>query len=177
MPTSPPSAPGDDQAGRPERPQRAGGPAPLRPVRPPKGVRRLFTIWTGSMLLSFLGLLGAVLFMVDARLELLLARPDANEALRTAIGNLHLGALVGLAVVIGLELLFIGGFRTRRRGRLAASLVAVVHVLASPLLIEVAAGPAPMGLGVTGLLAAGAVLAAVGTVGLWLPPVTRWARA
>ncbi len=176
MPTSPPSAP-DDQAGRPERPQRSGGPAPLRPVRPPTGVRRLFTVWTASMLLSFLGLLGAVLFLVDARVELLASRPDANEALRSAIGNLHLGSLIGLAVVIGLELLLVGGFRTRRRGRLAASLVAAVHVLLSPVLIEVVAGPGPVGLGVTGLLAAGAVLAAVGTVGLWLPSVTRWMRA
>nr|NLI50081.1 hypothetical protein [Propionibacterium sp.] len=128
------------------------------------------------MLLSFLGLLGAVLTLTDARAELLAARPDASAALRDAIGTLHLATLIGLAVLIVLELLLVGRFRTRRRGRIAASFIAVVHVATAPVLIEVAAGPAPLGLAVLVLLAAGAVLAAVATVGLWLPAVTRWAR-
>lgn len=177
MSTPTPPAPGEDQVDRPQRPQRASTPAPLHPVTPPVGVKRLLSLWTASTLLSFLGLLGAVLFMTDAGAELLAARPDANQALRDAIGTLHLATLIGIAVLVGLEAFLIARFRNRRRGRLGASLVAVVHVLAAPVLIEVAAGPPPMGLGVLGLLAAGAVLAAVGTVGLWLPAITRWARA
>lgn len=180
--TSPPAQePADapppfDQPGRPRRPQLSRDPAPLRPVRPPDGVRRLFGVWTASCLTTFLGLLGAVLFLTDARQELLDARPDASEAIRSAIGWLHLGALGVVAVVVLLEVVALARVKRHRRGRIAATLLVVVHAAASPLLIEVAAGPGPVGLAVAGLLGAGAVLAVVGAVWLWLPLVTRWLR-
>lgn len=177
MTTPPPTAPDAfDQAGRPRRPDLARDPAPLRPVRPPVAVRRLFGVWLASMLSTFLGLLGGVLFLTDARAELLAARPDANAALQGAMGTLHLAALGAVAVLVLLELVATAAVRRRRRGRVAVTLLAVGHAVAAPLLIEVIAGPAPVGLAVGGLLAAGAVLALLGALWLWLPVVTRWAR-
>jgi len=140
-------------------------------------VRRLLHAWGAGLLLSFLGLLGGVLFLADARRELL-AGPVVGDqnAFGQAVVFLHFGALAALAVLLVVEFAALRAFRTRRRGRVVAALAGVIHGAAAPLLSEVVAGPGPLGLGVAALVIGGAVLAVVCAIALWLPPVSRWTR-
>lgn len=171
-----PSASGS--AGRPRRPELTRDPAPLRAVRPPVAVRRLFLAWTVALLASFLGLLGGVLFVSDARRQLLEGPAVGDQAaFGQAVVYLHFGALASLAVLLVVELVAVRAFRTRRRGRILGTVVGVGHGAAAPLLSEVIAGPGIVGVVIAALIIGGGVLAALSALALWLSAISRWKRA